>query len=171
MKKSRIKSTMPDLTEFTDEEGKKWIQTSTEDLFSIQELNDILESVEKKEDGEEIVLARINFQKVNKEYYDTAIALQKKLTEKNELLKKVVKGSRETIERKNKKLKELIEYIKKLHILIAHLNADESEIQKLEIPSDLLLQQTQTSGMTRAEYEEVEEIILSTDKSADEQLA
>ncbi len=162
---------MPDLTEFTDEEGKKWIQTSTEDLFSIQELNDILESVEKREDGEEIVLARINFQKVNREYYETALALQKKLNEKNELLKKVLNTSKETIERKNKKLKELINYIKKLHILIAHLSSGEPGIERPEITADLLLQQAQTAEITRAEYEEVEEIILSTDKSADEQLA
>jgi len=39
---------VPDITEYTDEEGKKWIQTSTSDLFSSKELNDILESIEKE---------------------------------------------------------------------------------------------------------------------------
>ena len=41
------KTPIPDLTEFTDDEGKKWIQTSTEDLFTVKELNEVLESIEK----------------------------------------------------------------------------------------------------------------------------
>ena len=62
MKKSAKKPPVPDMTEFTDDEGKKWVQTSTDDFFSLKELNEILESVEKEKQSGEVVLARIDFQ-------------------------------------------------------------------------------------------------------------
>lgn len=125
MRKARHKYTIPDLTEYTDSEGRKWIQTSIDDLFSIQELNDIIENVEKKDDGKEIVLARIDFQKVNKEYYEAVIELQKKLQKQNALLKRVVTESREVIDRKNRKLRELIDYIKQMHELMPGIQTGE----------------------------------------------
>ena len=54
-------------TEYTDESGKKWIQTSTEDIFSVNELNDIIKSIENDKNSGDIVLAHIDFKKVNKE--------------------------------------------------------------------------------------------------------
>lgn len=119
MKKAK-KNIAPQLTEFTDADGKRWIQTSKEDLFSVKELNEILESVEKDKEEGDIVLARIDFQRVDREYYETVKNLQLKLKSKNEILKRLITESRATVERKNKKLKELIEYIKKLHILLAY---------------------------------------------------
>ncbi len=132
MKKSSKKAIIPDITEYTDAEGKKWIQTSTEDLFSIKELNEILESIDKGSESDEIILARIDFQKVNKEYYETAMQLQKKVHQQGELLKKVITDARIKIERKNKKLRELIEYIKKLHLLLAHLSTERRRAQETE---------------------------------------
>ena len=164
MKKTTKKSIIPDLAEFTDEEGKKWIQTSTEDLFSIKELNEILESIDKSADSEEIILARIDFQKVNKEYYETAINLQKKLQHQTALLKKVVTDARTTIERKNRKLRELIEYIRKLHTLLAHLSASSEDLKNLKVSPEMLARSigtTMTEHEEREiEYEDVEEIVL-----------
>lgn len=164
MKKTSKKAIIPDLAEYTDEEGKKWIQTSTDDLFSIKELNEILESIDKGGDSDEIILARIDFQKVNKEYYETAIKLQKKLKQQTELLKKVVTDARTTIERKNKKLRELIDYIKKLHTLLAHLSASEDDLQKLKVSPEMLVRSLGTAFTDREEteesFEQVEEIVL-----------
>ncbi|HOD16885.1 MAG TPA: hypothetical protein PK307_15640 [Spirochaetota bacterium] len=164
MKKTSKKAIIPDLAEYTDEEGKKWIQTSTDDLFSIKELNEILESIDKGGDSDEIILARIDFQKVNKEYYETAIRLQKKLKQQTELLKKVVTDARTTIERKNKKLRELIDYIKKLHTLLAHLSASEDDLQKLKVSPEMLVRSLGTAFTDREEteesFEQVEEIVL-----------
>ena len=164
MKKASRKALIPDLAEYTDEEGKKWIQTSTDDLFSIKELNEILESIDKGSESDEIILARIDFQKVNKEYYETAISLQKKVAQQSALLKKVVTEARTTIERKNRKLKELIDYIKKLHTLLAHLSANEEDLQKLKVSPEMLARSL-GSALTEKEereevYEPVEEIIL-----------
>jgi len=164
MKKTSKKAIIPDLAEYTDEEGKKWIQTSTDDLFSIKELNEILESIDKCCDSDEVILARIDFQKVNKEYYETAIRLQKKLKQQTELLKKVVTDARTTIERKNKKLRELIDYIKKLHTLLAHLSASEDDLQKLKVSPEMLVRSLGTAFTDREEteesFEQVEEIVL-----------
>ncbi len=164
MKKSSKKAIIPDLAEYTDEEGKKWIQTSTDDLFSIKELNEILESIDRGGESDEIILARIDFQKVNKEYYETAITLQKKVSQQSALLKKVISDARTTIERKNNKLRELIEYIKKLHTLLAHLSASEEDLQKLKVSPELLVSSLGTAFTGREEaeepYEQVEEIVL-----------
>jgi hypothetical protein len=159
---------VPDLTEFTDEEGKRWKQTSTEDLFSMKELNTILETIEKERVTDEIILARIDFQRVNKEYYDAAVALQKKLKKQGDLLKQVIIDSKNKIERKNKKLKELIEYIKKLHLFIAYLNKNQDVLDTMKIPPEQLV-----VPMVRVEeeaapemvsvYEEVEESELTFD--------
>jgi hypothetical protein len=164
MKKTTKKPLIPDLAEYTDEEGKKWIQTSTDDLFSIKELNEILESIDRGSESDEIILARIDFQTVNKEYYETAMKLQKKLGQQATLLKKVVTDARTTIERKNKKLKELIDYIKKLHTLLAHLSANEEDLQKLKVSPEMLARSLGTALTVRDEseepFEQVEEIVL-----------
>ncbi|TAL30162.1 MAG: hypothetical protein EPN93_20275 [Spirochaetes bacterium] len=136
MKKAK-KPLAPLNTEFTDADGTRWIQTSTEDLFSVKELNQILESVEKDRQEGEIVLARIDFQRVNKEYYDTVQNLQNKLTKRTELLKKLIIESKTTIDRKNKKLKELIEYIKKLHVLLAYYKLSPEHIDKFRFTPEL----------------------------------
>ena len=109
MKKKKKIDKMPDLKEFTDELGKKWIQTSTDDLFSMKEINEILESIDKDKDKDKdkVVLARIDFQKVDREYYNAAKALHQKLKEQTELLKKIAEESKKTIEKKNRKLKSL----------------------------------------------------------------
>ena len=44
----------------------------------------------------------------------------------------MITDARTTIDRKNKKLKELIEYIKKLHMLLAHLSASEEDLTEAE---------------------------------------
>ena len=164
MKKTAKKSALPEITEFTDEEGKKWIQTSTEDLFSSKELNEIIESIERDNESDEIILARIDFQRVNKEYYETAMRLQKKVHRQGELLKKVISDANIKIDRKNKKLRELIDYIKKLHILLTHLATDEEELKKLRISPEMLLQTLGESIGEKAEeemeFEAVEEVIL-----------
>ncbi len=49
--KKAAKKRFDGFSEFVDDEGKKWIQTSTEDLFSIRELNEIIDAIEKKDDG------------------------------------------------------------------------------------------------------------------------
>ncbi len=161
MKKGIKRNIIPDLTEFTDDEGKKWIQTSADDLFSMKELNEILESIDKEKDKDEVVLARIDFQKVNREYYDAAIALQEKLKKQTELLKKLADESKKTIERKNIKLKELIEYIKKLHMFIAYINANQDRLDEIEIPQSISFRPaTEVEDITESVYEEVEEVVL-----------
>jgi tRNA pseudouridine-54 N-methylase len=162
MKKTK-KNIIPDITEFTDDEGKKWVQTSTDDFFSLKELNDILDSVEKEKESGEVVLARINFQKVNREYYDAAISLQSKLNKQTELLKKVITESKKTIVRKNAKLKELIAYIRKLHQLIAYLTAEGEGAEKISIPAAVFTAPEATGAEAESEYEEVEEVVVAPD--------
>jgi hypothetical protein len=130
----KTKKYIPDQTEFTDEEGQKWIQTSADDLFSAKELDDILDKIEKDKNKDEIVLARFDFQKVNKEYYDTVLDLQAKLKKQNEILKQLLIDAKSTIDRKNSKLKELVKYIRKLHLLLAYHKTNPDDIEKL-IPS------------------------------------
>jgi hypothetical protein len=137
MKKEKKRSILPDLTEFTDENGKKWVQTSTEDLFSLDELNSIIETIDKEKGDDEIILARIDFQKVNREYHEAATRLQMKLEKQTELLRRVIRESKEVIDRKNKKLKELIDYIKKLHQFLAYLNSRGGKLDKIQIPEEL----------------------------------
>jgi mevalonate kinase len=163
MRKSK-KHNIPDMSEFTDEEGKKWIQTSTEDLFSIKELNEVLESIDREGESGEIILARIDFQKVDKQYYEAAVELQKKLRRQSEVMKRFITEAKYKIDRKNKKLKELIDYIKKIHLLLARLGSDEEELKQLKIPMENLLR---SLGDTTAEgeepiqeYEEIEEVPL-----------
>ena len=125
------KTVEKDLKEFTDEHGR-WKQTSTEDLFSMKEFNDIFSAMEKEKDAGEIVLARIDFQKVNKEYYEAALELQKKLERQNKLIHHISEESKKIIDRKNEKLKELIEYVQTLHAFITKLGDDPNLISKLE---------------------------------------
>lgn len=163
MKKKIKNSIIPDLTEFTDNEGKKWIQTSSDDLFSTKELNDIISTIEKEREKDEVIIARIDFQKVDREFYDAATELQKRLKNQTELLKKYVSQSTRIIERKNKKLKELIDYIKKMHLILSYLNANPEEIDKIKVtpPAEEKQQRKKISSV----YEEVEEVVLPPDYS------
>lgn len=147
-----------DITELVDEDGKKWIQTSADDLFEIKELNSILESIERDKNKSEVVLARIDFQKVDKEYYDTAVTLQKKISKQSALLKKIINESRTAVDRKNKKLKELIEYIKKIHHFISRLESDPSVADKIEIK--LAEPDEKKPPVRESVFEEVEELPL-----------
>lgn len=181
MKKNK-KGMVPDLTEFTDLDGNRWVQTSADDLFSSKELNDILEAIEKDKDTEEIVLARIDFKKVNKEYYETVIDLQSKLNKQNESLKKLLINAKETIDKKNNKLKELINYIRKLHLLLAYYEMDPEEVKKIRALPEKLLYEPEIDDKKikkdieedrnmvnmvieekDVEYTEVEEILLNED--------
>lgn len=128
----RKKKVLPDVYEFTDDDGKKWLQTSTKDLLSSKELNDIIKEIEKEKEEGEIVIARIDFKKVNKEYYERVVELEDKLKKRTDLLKRIIKESRETIDRKNKKLKELIEYIKKLHLILAYYKLSPEDFNKID---------------------------------------
>ena len=133
------------------------MQTYTDDLFSKRELNDIISSIEKERARDEIVLARIDFQKVDREFYNAAIELQKRLQKQNRLMKDYIDSSTATIERKNKKMKELIEYIRKLHQFLAYLNANPEDIERLNIPQPQAVPQEAFVS----EYEEVEEVEMS----------
>ncbi len=157
MKNKNKKIDSPDLTEFTDDDGKKWIQTSTEDLFSSDELNDILTSIKKDESKGEIVLAQLNFKKVNKEYYEAVKELESKLKKQTELLKKIILDSSEKIEKKNHKLKELIEYIKKLHTYIAYIHSNSDEIDSMNSPG-IFIQSEKLSPIEPENNEKVESI-------------
>ncbi len=160
-KKEKRKNIIPDIKEFVDEAGKKWVQTSTDDLFTLGGLNDVLESIEKEKQSGEIVFARIDFQKVNKEYYDAAVELQKKLIRQNELLKKLSTDSKAVIERKNKKLKELIEYIKKIHLFFEYLSSKDEAIESIEVPKEFFAAKTSEESRFESVYEEAVEVLLS----------
>ena len=165
MKKKKKIDKIPDLKEFTDELGKKWIQTSTDDLFSMKEINEILESIEKDKDSDknEVVLARIDFQKVDREYYNAAKALHQKLKEQTELIKKIAEESKKTIEKKNRKLKELIDYIKKIHLFLAYINSKDG-IDEIKIPDNILEVQTgKYEPVIESIYEEVKEEVMLRD--------
>ena len=169
IKKTIKRTVIPDITEFTDDDGKKWIQTSTDDLFSIKELNDILESIDKDAESDEIILARIDFQKVNKEYYETAQSLKKRIRQQSGLLKRVIEETKIQTERKNRKLKELIEYIKKLHMILAHLSADGAEIKDLKFQPGMFNAPGGSYGDQEeidSIYEEVEEVVLNPNPAA-----
>ncbi len=167
MKRAK-KTSIPDLTEFTDDEGQHWIQTSTEDLFSVKELNEILESVEKDKEEGDIILARIDFKRVNREYYESVQELQAKLRRRNDILKKLIIESRTTTERKNKKLKELIEYIKKLHMLLAYYKLRPEYADRIPISPDMFMAPAKPAAVKveeeieipKVEYTQVEEVSL-----------
>jgi len=162
MKKRTKNSIVPDLTEFTDGEGKKWIQTSTDDLFSAKELNEIIAAIEKEREKDEVIIARIDFQKVDREFYDAAIELQKRLKNQTGLLKKYVSESAEIIDRKNKKLKELIDYIKKMHLVLSYLNTHPEEIDNISFPVGTF-EEKKPAKKIASVYEEVKEVILPAD--------
>ena len=110
---------------------------------------------------------RIDFKKVNKEYYDKVQELQQKKKKRTELLNKLVAESRRTVDKKNQKLKELISYIKKLHVLLAYYKQSPEEFQKIEIPSLIYKVVTQEApvidekpGAKPMVYTEVEEVLL-----------
>lgn len=158
IRRKEKKINIPDIREFTDDNGRKWVQTSTDDLFSMRELNDIISSIEKERAKDEVVLARIDFQKVDREFYDAAVELQKRLQKQTRLMKEYMQQSNAIIDRKNKKLKELIEYIKKMHQFLAYLNANPDDIERLNIqPQPEAVQQPAIVS----EYEEVEELEMS----------
>ena len=168
MKKAK-KPLAPLKTEFTDADGTRWIQTSTEDLFSVRELNQILESVEKDKQDGEIVLARIDFQRVNREYYETVQELQAKLAKRTEILKKLIVESKTTIDRKNRKLKELIEYIRKLHTLLAYYKLSPEHIDKFRFTPELY-EPTAEPGIHAAAMQEAAEISTIDYTAVEEQL-
>ncbi|HPQ53663.1 MAG TPA: hypothetical protein PK253_10475 [Spirochaetota bacterium] len=167
MKKS-VKPKGQSFTEFIDTEGKKWVQTSTEDLFSIKEINDIIGKIEKKEDeAEDIILARIDFKQVNKDYYEKTIELQERLKKKNEMLKNLVEEARTVISKKNLMLRELIDYVKKLHLIFAYYNINPRNVEKVDIPPEMMEGILRTKEEAprefeeeQIEYTEVEEILL-----------
>jgi len=159
MKKSEKKIIIPDLREFTDDSGKKWVQTSTDDLFSIKELNEIITSMEKERAKDEVIFARIDFQKVDKEFYDRAIELQKRLQKQGKLLQNYAVETKRVINRKNTKLKELIEYIKQLHEFIAHMNANPEDAGRLNLNVSFAPQSKRIPEVF-TEYEEVEEKVM-----------
>jgi hypothetical protein len=158
MKKNDRKTIIPDLREFTDDSGKRWVQTSADDLFSIKELNEIITSIEKERAKDEIVFARIDFQKVDKEFYDTAILLQQRLQKQGKLLQKYAADTKRVIDRKNRKLKELIEYIKHLHSFIAHMNANPEDIENMDLSISFGAAE---EPAVVSEYEDVQEIAMS----------
>ena len=173
MKKEQEKNIIADITEFTDKDGTKWVQTSKDDLFSTQELNNILESIDKGIDSDEVILARIDFQKVNKEYYEAAVTLHEKLRKQTELLKKIIIDSQTKIEKKNNKLKELIEYIKKIHVFLAHLDTSEEGLKKMKLPVELAPREEsgkteETRSSLVSIFEEVEEIELDFEDFEDD---
>ncbi len=153
----KTKTEIPDITEFTDESGKKWVQTSTDDLLAMHELSEMLGKIEQESDDEGVVLARIDFQKVDREFYNAAVALQKKLVAQSELMKKYANESSQLLEKKNKKLRELIDYIKKLHLLLAHLNSNPEEAEKIDF-SNLSVNIGEGKAEVVSVYEEVEEL-------------
>ena len=152
--------------EYTDAQGEKWVQTSTEDIFALKELNEIIASIEKEKDKGEMVLARIDFRTVNKEYYETIQDLQKKLAHKEELLKKLVSESKRVIARKNEKMMEMIRYIKQLQMLVAYNNLDKESLEKIKLdPMAILAAQAAASEEQEevAHYEDVTEIALDNE--------
>jgi hypothetical protein len=148
--------------EFTDLDGGKWIQTSAEDLFSMAELNKVIDSIEKEKDPGEIVLARIDFRTVNKEFHEAIIDLQAKVKKRDALLKKLVNESQKIIKRKNDKMLEMIEYIKKLQFIVEYNNLDTSVLAQydprkvkpkmVEVPEEYVQE--------IAEFEDVNEVLL-----------
>lgn len=160
-KKEKKKNIIPDIKEFVDDAGKRWVQTSTDDLFTLGGLNDVLEAIEKEKQSGEIVFARIDFQKVNKEYYDAAVELQKKLIRQNELLKKLTTDSKTVIERKNRKLKELIEYIKKIHSFLEYLSLKDEPLENIELPKEFTPAKPSEESRFESVYEEAVEVLLS----------
>jgi hypothetical protein len=144
--------------EFTDIDGGKWIQTSAEDIFSLSELNTVIESIEKEKDPGEIVLARIDFRTVNKEYHEAIVDLQMRLKKREAALNKLITESKQIIERKNKKLIELIDHIKKLQFIIDFNKLDTSSVAfyKETAPIHIIEEVAEESL-----FESVEEIQLS----------
>jgi hypothetical protein len=159
-----IKPTSAGNREYTDAQGEKWVQTSTEDIFALKELNEIIASIEHEKDRGEIVLAKIDFRTVNKEYYDSIQTLQTELKHKDELLKKLAVEAKRVIKRKNDKMIEMIRYIKQLQLLVAYNNLDRESLEKINIdPAALLSARKQEEQEETVEYEDVAEIALTAD--------
>jgi hypothetical protein len=162
MKRSK-KSTALKSTEYVDDEGKKWVQTSTEDLFSIKEIQDVFEEAEKDREDGEILLARIDFQRVNRDYYDRVMELQEKLKKRTDLLKRVVVESKQILDKKNDKLKELILYIKKLHIVLARYQKNPEDAGQVINLSEILKDHNADNRIAELDliiYEDTQEIML-----------
>lgn len=147
--------------EYVDGNGERWVQTSADDLFSIRELNQIFDTVEKERDPDEIVLARIDFKTVNREYYETVQALQKSIRRKDELLKRLITESKRVIKRKNDMMFDMIEYIKQLQHLVAKKALGPEALKGID-PKALFVS-TAAEDEDDAVYEGVTEIFLSED--------
>ena len=96
--KKESKAAVP--PEFTDGEGKKWIQTSAEDLLSMKELSDVIKNIESDRTDNEVILAHIDFKRVDREYYEAIKLLEEQLKKKDELLKNLILKSKTIIDRK-----------------------------------------------------------------------
>jgi hypothetical protein len=101
---------------------------------------------------------------VDREFYDAATELQKRLKNQTELLKKYVSQSTQIIDRKNKKLRELIDYIKKIHLILSYLNANPDEIDNIKF-APAALEEKEPRKKIRSVYEEIEEVVLPPDYS------
>lgn len=165
------KTTIPS-NEYTDNNGKKWIQTSAEDLFSNEEITNLVKRIEKETEPDEIVLAQFDFKTVNKEYYETLTQLQKEVKRKDQVLKKLALESKEIVERKNKKLIELINYIKKLHMVIALKKLDKESIDKINISPEMILNSnssyTGNEENTKKTVQNVDAIEIDLDDNGEE---
>ena len=86
------------------------------------------------------------------------------LKKQNKALKKLLYNAKETIDKKNNKLKELIDYIKKLHLLLAYYKLNPEDIDKMEILPELLSESIKVEEEVEEKkkgYVEVEEVVLN----------
>ena len=70
--------------------------------------------------------------------------------------------TKRVIDRKNTKLRELIDYIKQLHQLISYINANPDDMDMLNIPFTITPLDAHIDEFI-SEYEEVEEKVMSPD--------
>ena len=148
--------------EFIDSNGEKWVQTSPDDLFSIKELNEVFEAVERERSSNEIVLARIDFKTVNKEYYETMNDLKKRLDRKEELLKRLITESKRVIKRKNDMMLDMIAYIRQLQILVAQKSVTPEMLRGINL-SAVFAPPAEEIREEETLYERVHEVALSDD--------
>jgi predicted transcriptional regulator len=159
------KITEPRSREYIDSNGEKWVQTSPDDLFAIKELNEVFEAIEKDKKSGEIVLARIDFRTVNKEYYDTIQDLQTRLKRKEELLKRLTAETKRVLKRKNDMMYDMIAYIRQLQLLVAQKSLSPDLLKGVRIDSifgkPIVIEEEREEEA--AVFEQVEEITLDDD--------
>ncbi|HEY1406393.1 MAG TPA: hypothetical protein VF857_07280 [Spirochaetota bacterium] len=145
--------------EYIDSNGEKWVQTSPDDLFSIKELNDVFEAVERDRNSNEIVLARIDFRTVNREFYETVQELESRLKKKEELIKRLMSESQRVIKRKNDMMFDMIEYIKQLQLLVARKSISPDLLKGISLEK-AFRPGGEEETEEKAVYEEVKEVTL-----------